>query len=715
VKDSVKVLVVEDSEDDARLAMGALRSAGFDASYERVDGAAAMQAALVRPGWDAVIADYRMPGFSGLEALAILKASGLDIPFILVSGTIGEDTVVEAMTAGASDYVMKSDLWRLAPALERELQEAAMRAEHRRAQRELAESEERFRSLAAMSSDFYWETDTEHRITQRDPGSKPSAVREFHRNEQFGRRRWELPYLSPDEAGWRAHRAALDAHLPFRGFEISRPGMDGAPRHITLSGDPMFDACGAFKGYRGVGSDFTNRKQAEIALHSNTERLQMLVESSPLAIYTRDADGLLTTWNPAAERLYGWKASEVLGRPLPSVPDDARAESDGLRRRLLAGEPFIKYEGPRRQRDGSTVHIDAFLGPLHDASGNISGIVAIVADVTEQKRAQEDLRAAEEQFRGLVEQALTGIYIIQDGRLAYVNQRFAEIFGYAAAGEMIGLDPLSLVVEADRGTVAENLRRCIEGEVQSLSYTFAGVRGDGPVFDAGVHGSRATHHGKPAVIGLIQDISEKKRAEEQIGRYVAQLERAFMRTVEVATSLSEMRDPYTAGHERRVAEIAVAIGAELGFDARRREGLRVAGYLHDIGKIAVPTEILAKPGRLSAAEFTLIQAHPQAGYEVLKGVEFPWPVAEVVLQHHERLDGSGYPRSLKGEAILLEARIMAVADVVEAMSSHRPYRPGLGIDKALAEIERGRGSVYDTAVADACLKLFREKAYAIPG
>jgi len=221
-------------------------------------------------------------------------------------------------------------------------------------------------------------------------------------------------------------------------------------------------------------------------------------------------------------------------------------------------------------------------------------------------------------------------------------------------------------------------------------------------------------NGQPAVVGMAQDITEKRRAEEKIKRYVAQLETAFMSTVKVATSLSEMRDPYTAGHERRVAGIAAAIGAELGWDARRQEGLRVAGYLHDVGKITIPAEILSKPGRLGALELKLIQGHAQASHEVLKDVEFPWPVAEVALQHHERMDGSGYPRGLKGEAILPEARVLAVADVVEAMSAHRPYRPGLGIEAALAEIERGRDSVYDTAVADACLKLFREKAYALP-
>ncbi|MHB8722676.1 MAG: HD-GYP domain-containing protein [Steroidobacteraceae bacterium] len=186
-----------------------------------------------------------------------------------------------------------------------------------------------------------------------------------------------------------------------------------------------------------------------------------------------------------------------------------------------------------------------------------------------------------------------------------------------------------------------------------------------------------------------------------------------MSTVEVATKISEMRDPYTAGHERRVAGIAVAIGAELGFDANRQTGLRIAGQLHDIGKITVPSEILSKPGKLSAIELQLVQGHTQAGYDVLKSVEWSWPVAQVALQHHERMDGSGYPQGLKGEAILLEARIMAVADVVEAMASHRPYRAALGTAKALAEIQRGRGTGYDADVVDACLRVFGERRYEL--
>lgn len=215
-------------------------------------------------------------------------------------------------------------------------------------------------------------------------------------------------------------------------------------------------------------------------------------------------------------------------------------------------------------------------------------------------------------------------------------------------------------------------------------------------------------------LGLMRELKYRKEQEERIKQYAAQLEGSFMRAVGLATTMSEMRDPYTVGHERRVAEIAVAIGKDMGLDAFRIETLNVGGHLHDLGKISIPAEILGKPGKLNAIEYELIKSHAKAGFEILKDVGFPWPVDQIALQHHERFDGSGYPNGLKGEDVLLEVRIMAVADVVEAMSSHRPYRPGLGIEKALAEIERGRGTAYDPVVVDYCLKLFRETGYKLP-
>lgn len=192
------------------------------------------------------------------------------------------------------------------------------------------------------------------------------------------------------------------------------------------------------------------------------------------------------------------------------------------------------------------------------------------------------------------------------------------------------------------------------------------------------------------------------------------LEQSMEATVQALASTVERRDPYTAGHQRRVAEIATAIAREMGLTEDTVHGLHLAAIVHDVGKINVPAEILAKPGQLSPVERELIRVHPTAGYEILKGVHFEWPVAEIVLQHHERIDGSGYPRGLKGDDILIEARILAVADTVEAIASHRPYRPARGIDAALAEIEAGRGTLFCAEAVDACLRLFRERGYRIP-
>jgi len=175
----------------------------------------------------------------------------------------------------------------------------------------------------------------------------------------------------------------------------------------------------------------------------------------------------------------------------------------------------------------------------------------------------------------------------------------------------------------------------------------------------------------------------------------------------------EMRDPYTSGHQQRVASIAKAIAKEMGMPKEQIEGILMAGLIHDLGKIAIPAEILAKPGPITETEFELIKSHPDVGYEILKNIEFPWPIAHIVLQHHERIDGSGYPSGLSGNQILMEAKILGVADVVEAMASHRPYRPALGIDVALQEISKNSGLLYDPDVADACLTIFRQKGFKL--
>ncbi len=207
---------------------------------------------------------------------------------------------------------------------------------------------------------------------------------------------------------------------------------------------------------------------------------------------------------------------------------------------------------------------------------------------------------------------------------------------------------------------------------------------------------------------------ERDRIAHENLQHAEVLRQSLEESIKAIANTVEMRDPYTAGHQRRVGQLAVAIAKELGLPEDTNHGIELAASIHDLGKISIPAEILSKPSTLTAIEFMLLKNHAQAGYDILKDIEFPWPIASMVLQHHERLDGSGYPQGLKGEQILLESRILAVADVVEAMASHRPYRAALGSDSALKEIERGRGMVYDAAVVDACQRLFTQKRFAWP-
>lgn len=392
-------------------------------------------------------------------------------------------------------------------------------------------------------------------------------------------------------------------------------------------------------------------------------------------------------------------------RLLPTYPDNYVVMLDGILLTIFVLP--ILYFFLFQPLNFHIVAFQKFHGLLQQHNDNLEQEVQIrTAEVITQNKK---LAESEHQFRSLVEQSLAGIFMIGDGRFVYANPRCVEILGYADTKELVGVEALSLVVEDERDILKNNSRRLLDGKKVDASQIFTAIRKDGSLADIGIHYSWVTRNGQPMVIGLMQDVSEKKVSDELIKRQIKQLEQAFTSSIEMASKLLDLRDPYTAGHEVRVAQIAVDIGIEMELSANIIEGLRVGGHVHDIGKIIVPSEILSKPGKLSAIEYELIKGHPQAGYDILKNVNFPWPVAKIAYQHHERMDGSGYPNGLKGEEIILEARITAVADVIEAMSSHRPYRPGFGIEKALAEIERGRGGAYDPQAVDACLRLFREK------
>ena len=255
-------------------------------------------------------------------------------------------------------------------------------------------------------------------------------------------------------------------------------------------------------------------------------------------------------------------------------------------------------------------------------------------------------------------------------------------------------------------------------EAPALRAVVAEILDEGDRFEATQRferlGEREFHQRHAGVVNrkLEEKIEELEAANARLRASDARKRQMFDAVVETISKMVECRNPYTIGHERRVGDLAAAIGEALGLDDDQLEGLRIGGHLHDVGKIALPAEILTKPGKLTQIEHTLLRSHAQIGYEILSSIDFPWPVAEMARQHHERLDGSGYPRGLRGGQIMTEAGILAVADVMEAMVSHRPYRPAVGLNRALEELAAGRGTRYDPTVVDACRKLFLDGRFS---
>jgi len=322
-------------------------------------------------------------------------------------------------------------------------------------------------------------------------------------------------------------------------------------------------------------------------------------------------------------------------------------------------------------------------------------------------------RAAKERFRAAAESTTNLIYEWDLGDRMDWFGRVDELLGYHAKRFPRTMEAwMSRIHPEDRERVLAAVERklqseepyCLECRVKRKDGTYLCWLDRGSVVydDAG----------KPRKwIGAVTDITERKRAEKEVEESANRLQQMMDGTVKAISSALEFRDPYTAGHEKRVAELSSAIAAEMGLPADQVEGVRITGYMHDLGKIAIPAEILFKPGNLTENEINIVRTHPQFGYDILKEIKFVWPVALATLQHHERMNGSGYPQHLKGDEIMLEARILAVADVVETMVSHRPYRPARSTEAALAEISANKGVLYDADVADACVKVFKERGF----
>ncbi|MBN1472324.1 MAG: HD-GYP domain-containing protein [Syntrophaceae bacterium] len=335
--------------------------------------------------------------------------------------------------------------------------------------------------------------------------------------------------------------------------------------------------------------------------------------------------------------------------------------------------------------------------------------------LTTYRVTESKLRDEEQRFRALADQSSDIIILFNKELLiSYKNPALEKVLGFTTE-DLLGTNLYQYVHPDDLKLVVEIFTKQFPDPNAPPTHIELRIRhkdGSWHTFEA-MGSNLVRNNVVEAAIANLHDITERKESEEKLKKTLESLKRAAGTTIQVLVSASESRDPYTAGHQYRAANLACAIATEMGLSQDKIDGIRMAGSIHDIGKLSVPAEILTKPAKLTKLEFSLIQEHAHSGYEMLKDVESPWPLAEIVYQHHERMDGSGYPRNLKGDEIIMEARILAVSDVVEAMASHRPYRPSLGIEAALEEIRKNKGILYDNDVAEACLRLFQEKGYQL--
>ncbi len=451
-----------------------------------------------------------------------------------------------------------------------------------------------------------------------------------------------------------------------------------------------------------VFDDISEKKQVKKELKDSEEYLKMLFNYAPDAYYVNDLKGHFVDGNLAAEKLTGYKKEELIGKnflELKVLSDkDMHKAQESLSKNVMGS-----VTGPEEyviiRKDKSTVTVEICNYPVK-IKGDIY-LLSIARDITERKQAEEMLH----QYEHIVSSS-SDMLALLDSSFHYLaaNNAYVEAFKLTPE-QLIGKTVVKVFGEENFNKVIRpRADRCLSGEEVNYQDWFNFPAYGQRYMDITYYPYFSRDN---KVVGFVvngRNITERKQAEEK-------LKKTLSATIETISKIVEVKDPYTSGHQRQVSQLAISIAREMDLSLDKIEGIRIASLIHDIGKIGVPTEILSKPTQLSDIEFSLIKEHSQIGYNVLKSNDFSHPIAQIILQHHERLDGSGYPQGLKGKDILIEACIIGVADVVEAMSSHRPYRPALGIDAALEEITQNKGILYDSEVVEACLKLFKEKGF----
>ncbi|MDH5571606.1 MAG: PAS domain S-box protein [Gammaproteobacteria bacterium] len=524
------------------------------------------------------------------------------------------------------------------------------------------------------------------------------------------------------------------------------------------------EPCGDYRYSIHIMKNISFERQAEEALKESETRFRYLFESAPLAYQSLDKDGHLIEVNWAWEELFNYHRDEVLSQPFSNFlaePDRSRFHDKLIS--FYEGKDNHDVDLTMYRKDGA-IRLISLKGRIsYNTDGQIEKSHFILADITERKQIESNLRSLNQMLqttrecnealvratdeKTLIQQicdllAAHGDFsLVWAGlstykgdivhsttstsdeacdeleKLARLNTEWQDEDGLCPAKEAIKTGQIQVINDIDNDPTYSSYHKRIRN-LGCFSLAALPLRNNRKSLGVLMVYSDKMNAFNQQQINLLNELVNdlaygivSLRLHTERNQMAQRLESNLLQTVQVIARTLETRDPYTAGHQRRTTELSVAIAQELGLDKQQIEGIRFGSTIHDIGKINVPAEILNRPGKLTKFEFEIIKSHPQVGYDIIKEVDFPWPVAQIIYQHHERLDGSGYPQGLKENEIILEAKIVAVADVMEAMSSHRPYRPGLGIDAALDEIKNNRGILYDAQVVDICLELFSSKRF----
>ncbi|MBN3040920.1 MAG: PAS domain S-box protein [Candidatus Omnitrophica bacterium] len=569
-----------------------------------------------------------------------------------------------------------------------------------KAEKFLSESESKYRSLVENLNVGVFRNTPE-------PGgmfihANPAMIKIYGYKEidEFMKIRAKDLYKNPDD------RDVFLQELKEKGYvkdkELKMVKKDGSEIIVSCTARAQFDGKGIIKFIDGISEDITARKKIE----KSRIFTQFVVDHmSDIALWI-DSNGYIVYVNEAATKELGYSKSEFLKKNIHDIdlnfPQEAwRSQWEAAKR-----EKTRTFETRIMTKDKREFPVE-ISGNYIQFAGN-EYLCAIVRDISERERVEEALRRSEHDKTTILN-SLSELVV-------YYDTKMRILWANRATGEDAGVDCHKLTGKYCYEVWQNRSVACKGCPVKKALKTKEIEQGE-VISDAGqswfirAYPIKDLNEKMSGVVEVALNTTQQKKAEKESKLNLERSRRILEETVMALAATAERRDPYTAGHQRRVSQLACAIAEELGLEEEQIEGIRMASIIHDVGKVYVPSEILSKPSSLTDLEFSIIKTHPQIGYEILQPVEFPWPVAMIVLQHHERLDGSGYPHGISSDDILFETKILTVADVVEAMASHRPYRAAKGIKTAMDEIRQNKDVFYDSAVVDVCVKLFQKKKF----